>query len=406
MKQITETATYTMTRRFSIFFILLVLLGIQLPVLGKPRSYAAPHLGFTLSLPEAFSVHQGRYELRDFVSGDFLQTHIDFPSSREPSLKLAPNEKNDAIIVSDSCNALVLYGPYDSYGILFATKRFISIDEIHERVLLSARTASGNQNVENLIRPSMGQYTLCALPANTLSLKRLYKTDGAKETDTLFTEIILSQFSDITYGVIMRSHENMAREANTTMRQIFLSVISGLKIHIAPEHCSSHIMGNTKISFSLPSVWSVTSRTAPFPMSEADFNGAGFVDSSMGTIPSLRRETPMLVVQLPTFQCEIFSHRLSPMDTAAWSSACSRALTTLQPPSALDPLDLRPTALLPFNGFEHSYSMFRRNDYVRTSWLVCRFNAQLLLIRIVAWQREVTAIAPVVDLLSRMSVAP
>ncbi|MFM7773325.1 MAG: hypothetical protein ACKO9V_00600 [Candidatus Kapaibacterium sp.] len=383
------------------------LCGVLLAAQGSRVLTSAAH-GFSLRLPTAYACSQGRYDAQDYASVDFLRRELAYPELREADTSIMKDERGETFRLDDAANAVTVRGPYGTYAVVFAAgSAFPAIDEIQRRLLeqVHLEAVAGGRKADDLMQMSVGEYTLSGLPALSLTLKRPVPDTARGRTDTLFTEILTARSGSHVYGVIMRGPEWMGRDAKTMIRQIFLSIVYGLTIAILPTDMVSRVIDGTRVRCEFPSAWTkVFEKKVPFPVPLGDFTPS----SSTGgrTDDSNRRESSVLVVQTPTFQCEFFVTGLPDLDSAAWARTSSRIFDRVQPASAQEPLETRPSALAHLDAYERSHSVFRRNDNVRTSWIACRLGAQLLLVRVVAWQREVTAAIPVHDIIARCGVVP
>ena len=372
------------------------------------RVYTSVAHGYSLRLPNAYACVQGRYDAQDYVSMDLLQRELAYPELREADTSFVKADREDSYRLNDAANAVAVRGPYNTYAVVFAAQSsYPSIEEVQRRLLEQVRQealATGG-NANDLLQTSMSEYTLSGLPALSLTLRRPVPNPASNRTDTLFTEIMTAQSGAHVYGIIMRGPEWMGRDAKTTMRQVFLSILYGMTVTIPPTDFATRTIEGTRIRCSLPTAWTkVFAKRVPFPVPVADFTPS--TASRSRAEDSVRQEASVLVVQTPTFQCEFFVTALPALDSAAWAHTCTRIFDRARPASAQDPLDTRPAALTHLDAYEHSYSVFRRSDNVRTTWIACRLDSQLLLVRIVAWQRELTATVPVMDIISRCSIAP
>lgn len=371
------------------------------------RVYSSAAHGFSLRVANAFTCYQGRYGAREYTTSDLLRKDPLYPELRDADSVFSRSEGGE-FAVNDTANALCLRGPYGSYAVVFAAgSSFPSAEEMQSRVLDQVRTeaAENGASADDLLRVTLGEYTLCGLPATTLTLKRPTAKGNGKIADTLFTEIITARCGGKVYGIIMRGSEWMGRDSKTIMRQLFLSVAYGMHITLASSDYTTRRIEGTQVQCEFPTAWSkVFAKRIPFPVPVNDFKQ--LPASQRASADSIRQECSVLVVQTPTFQCEFFVTDIPVLDSAAWIQTCSRIFDRAQPAAAQDILDRRPAMLQHLEAYERSYSVFRRSDNIRTSWTACRLGTQLLLVRVVAWQREVSAALPVNDIIARCSLVP
>lgn len=371
------------------------------------RVFTSASHGFSLRVANAFTCSQGRFGAPEYTTSDLLRKDPLYPELRDADSVFSRSEGGE-FVLNDTSNALSLRGPYGSYAVVFAAgSSFPSAEEMQTRVLDQVRTEAteNGTSADDLLRVTLGEYTLCGLPATTLTLKRPITNGNGKIADTLFTEIITARCGRKVYGIIMRGSEWMGRESKTIMRQLFLSLAYGLHIAIASADYTTHRVEGTQVQCEFPAAWSkVFAKKIPFPVPVKDFKQ---LPASQGaSADSMSQECSVLVVQTPTFQCEFFVTDISVLDSAAWTQTCTRIFDRAQPASAQDILDRRPTMLQHMDALERSYSVFRRSDNIRTSWTACRLGTRLLLVRVVAWQREVSAALPVNDIIARCSLVP
>ena len=374
---------------------------------GGSRVYISAKHGFTLRLPSAYSCVQGRFYSQDYVTIDFLQRELAQPVVRDADSSFAKADQDDSYSLNDTANAIAVSGPYNSYAVVFAARNtFNPIEEIQRRLLeqVHQEAVATGTNASELLQTSMSEYTLSGLPALSLTLRRPIPNPAYNRTDTLFTEILTAQSGTHVYGIIMRSSEWMGRDAKTTMRQVFLSILYGLTVTIPPTDFTTHTIDGTHIQCNFPTAWNkVFAKRAPFPVPISDFSPSSA--SGSGANDSARRQSSVLIAQTPTFQCEFFVKEFPAFDSTTWEQTCTKIFDRLQPAAATDPINLYPVSLSHLKAYERSYSVFRRNDNVRTTWIAFHLQSHLVLVRIVAWERELTAIKPVYDIIARCAIA-
>lgn len=397
----------TFARYLGIVFAVMVCTNTIRLVADGSQWYESTKHSFSIRVPNAYTCLQGRYDAEEYTSVDFFKREIEHPEVRNTDSILNVLSDGTTKALSDTCNALALRGPYGTYAVVFAAKNsFPSLSELQNRLLDQsiAESKSSGSSAQDLIQFALGEYTLSGLPATTLTIKRPVPNASTQRTDTLFTEIITTNVGTRVYGIIMRSYEFMGRESRTMMRQIFLSLVYGMSITLSPDDYTHHRIEGTPITCDFPAAWTkVFSKSAPFPVPVSDFSPEpGNLTKSED---SARRQSSVLIAQTPTFQCEFFVKEFPAFDSTTWEQTCTKIFDRLQPAAATDPINLYPVSLSHLKAYERSYSVFRRNDNVRTTWIAFHLQSHLVLVRIVAWERELTAIKPVYDIIARCAIA-